>query len=317
VPTVEPITRLIFTGDIIPARCTYAKIEALGGDYTLPFQPLHDLLSGADITVGTLDSSISDVARPIGCTPTFNLAAPAAAAAGLRYAGFDVISHAANHIKDCGNANCGDAAMFETRDRLRAEGIEVAGTGKHLYEARAPVVVRRNGVSFAFLAYDDIATWYHATDTTAGAAPLDELTIAEDIANARKVAQVVVILPQWGVEYTASPSERQRTVARVAAAAGAGLVVGNHPHWVQAHEQVGETFVAYALGNFLFDQDWSIETQQGALLEVTFTGTRVTATRYIPVRIHDEYQPRLALPPESDAILDRIESASTPLVPIP
>ena len=28
-------------------------------------------------------------------------------------------------------------------------------------------------------------------------------------------------------------------------------------------------FVAYALGNFVFDQAWSLETQQGALLEVT------------------------------------------------
>src|SRR4029079_14351179 len=96
--------------------------------------------------------------------------------------------------------------------------------------------------------------------------------IAETVRPARKVADVVIIVPHWGVEYTAEPSDRQRDFARAAAAAGADMIVGNHPHWVQAHEQIGEVFVAYALGNFVFDQDWSLETQQGAMLAVTFTG---------------------------------------------
>lgn len=312
-PTVEPVTTLLFTGDLIPARCTLQRISDLGGDFTLPFQPLHDLLSTADITVGSLDATASDAGTPFGCTPTFSLAAPAAAIGGFAYAGYDVIAHAANHIKDCGIASCGDKAMFQTDANLRAAGIKPVGTGRNLFEARAPAVIERNGVYFAFLAYDDIAPYYHATATGAGAAPLDPATIAEDVANARKVANVVIIVPHWGIEYTAAPSARQREFARAAAAAGADMVVGNHPHWVQAHEQIGRTFVAYALGNFVFDQSWSLETQQGALLAVTFAGTRLTSTRYIAIHIHDQYQPRLADPPEAQQILDRIETASAAL----
>jgi len=313
-PTPEPVTHVLFTGDVIPARCTYAKVRALGGDWTLPFQPLHDILAGADITVGTLDSTVSDAGTPIGCVETFSLAGPAAAAEGLRYAGYDVISHAANHIKDCGVASCGDEAMLQTDANLRAAGILPVGDGVDLAAARAPVVVTRNGVRFAFLAYDDIADYYHATADAPGAAPMDAATVGEHIAAARAVADVVIVIPHWGIEYTAEPSQRQRDFARACAAAGADLVVGNHPHWVQAHEQIGKTFVAYALGNFVFDQDWSVETQQGALLDVTFTGTRVTATKYTPVRIHDEYQPRLAGPEEAAAIMRRIEDASAALV---
>jgi poly-gamma-glutamate synthesis protein (capsule biosynthesis protein) len=312
-PTVEPVTRLLFTGDVIPARCVYSKIEALGGDFSLPFRPLHALLSAADITVGTLDATASDAGVPFGCTPTFSLMAPAAAVDGLRYAGYDVISHAANHIKDCGQSACGDRAMFETDANLRSAGIKPAGTGRNLFEARAPQVVERNGVYFAFLAYDDIAPYYQAMADRAGSAPLDASTIAEDVANARKFADVVIIVPHWGVEYTASPSARQREFARAAAAAGADMIVGNHPHWVQAHERIGGTFVAYALGNFVFDQDWSLETQQGALLEATFTGKRLTSTRYLPVHIYDQYQPRLAEPGEAAQIIERIETASAAL----
>ena len=316
-PTVEPVTRLLFTGDLIPARCTYAKIESLGGDYTLPFQPLHDMLTSADITIGSLDATASDAGAPFGCVETFSLEAPAAAVTGFKYAGYDVMAHAANHIKDCGVSSCGDRAMFETDDNLRAAGIASVGTGRNTYEARAPQVVERHGVYFAFLAYDDIATYYQASADSAGSAPLDPATIADDVAAARKVANVVIIVPHWGVEYTADPSDRQREFARAAAAAGADMIVGNHPHWVQAHEQIGNTFVAYALGNFVFDQDWSLETQQGAVLEATFTGTRLTSTRYTPIHIYDVYQPRLADPAEAQQILDRIETASAKLVAAP
>jgi poly-gamma-glutamate capsule biosynthesis protein CapA/YwtB (metallophosphatase superfamily) len=316
-PTVEPVTRLLFTGDLIPARCTYARIMELGGDFTLPFQPLHDMLNAADITVGTLDATASDAGTPFGCTPTFSLAAPAAAVTGFEYAGYDVIAHAANHTKDCGIDACGDRAMFETDANLRAAGIKSAGTGRNLFEARAPQIVQRHGVSFAFLAYDDIATYYQAGDDTAGSAPLDPATIADDVANARKFANVVIIVPHWGVEYTADPSPRQREFARAAAAAGADMIVGNHPHWVQAHEQIGRMFVAYALGNFVFDQAWSLETQQGALLEATFTGARLTSAHYTAIHIYDQYQPRLADAAESQQILDRIETASAKLLDAP
>jgi poly-gamma-glutamate synthesis protein (capsule biosynthesis protein) len=311
-PTVEPVVRLLFTGDIIPARCTAAELEALG-DYTAPFRALGDTLRGADITAGSLDTTLAPSARPLGCMETFNLASPARAVEGLAYAGYDVITNAANHAKDCGAAACGDSALLETIDTLRFSGIQVAGSGADLAAARAPVVVERGGIYFAFLAYDDIAPWYHATPDAPGTAPLDFGTIAEDVANARKVANVVIVMPHWGIEYAAAPSERQRAFARTAVEAGADLVVGNHPHWVQAHEQIGGAFVAYALGNFVFDQDWSLETQQGAMLEVTFRGRRLTGTRYIPVHIYDNYQPRVAPPDEAWQILARIESASEAL----
>ncbi len=312
-PTVEPVTHLLFTGDIIPARCTYAKIMSLGGDFTRSYEPLHDMLNAADITIGTLDATASDAVTPFGCIETFSLGAPAAAVEGMRYAGYDVISHAANHIKDCGMTPCGDRAELETDDNLRAAGIAAVGSGPDLAHARAPVVVARNGVHFAFLAYDDIADYYHATADSPGSAPLDTTTIAEDVANARKVADVVIVIPHWGIEYTTPPSDRQREFARAAAAAGADMVVGNHPHWPQAHEVIGNTYVAYALGNFVFDQSWSLETQQGVLLDVTFTGKKATATRYTAIHIWDQYQPRLADAAESAQILGRIEAASAAL----
>ena len=133
------------------------------------------------------------------------------------------------------------------------------------------------------------------------------------MALAKSLADVVVVLPQWGVEYTADPTLRQRALAAAAVEAGADLVVGNHPHWVQAAEVVGDAFVAYALGNFVFDQTWSIETQQGAVLDAAFHGAQLKGIEYHPIRIVDLHQPVFAEPAEAQQILDRIWTASAAL----
>lgn len=300
------------TGDILPVRCALARMQALG-DLTHAFLPLAPWLADADITAGSLDASLSDANEPFGCTETFSLMAPSAAADGLSLSGFDVITVATNHVKDCGVSPCGDQAFFDTLENLRSRGIEPVGGGATLAEARTPAILTVKGVRFAFLGYDEIASYYHAEPGVPGTAPLDEGYLREDIAAAAAQADVVIVMPQWGIEYQAEPTDGQRQLAAVAAEAGADLVIGNHPHWVEAAEVIDGVFVAYALGNFVFDQDWSLETQQGAVLQAAFFGAQLKGIEYYPVHIYDEHQPRFADPEEAQQILDRIWNASATL----
>jgi poly-gamma-glutamate capsule biosynthesis protein CapA/YwtB (metallophosphatase superfamily) len=169
------------------------------------------------------------------------------------------------------------------------------------------------GVRFAFLGYDDIAPYYHAEPAAGGTAPLDEAYVREDVAAAAAQADVVIVMPHWGVEYTSDPTERQRTIASAAFESGATMVIGNHPHWVQAAQATHDTFVTYALGNFVFDQNWSLETQQGAVLEAAFHGSQLKGIEVYPVHIFDQNQPAFAGPDEARQILDRIWQASARL----
>jgi poly-gamma-glutamate capsule biosynthesis protein CapA/YwtB (metallophosphatase superfamily) len=311
--TSERPVRLLFTGDIIPARCVYAR-QLAAGDFRHAFLKIAPLLGSADITIGSLDASISDAGQAIGCVQTLDLLAPPQTVEGLVYAGFDVLTVATNHIKDCGRAApaC-DEALLDTVANLRAAGIATTGAGSNLQEAEQPAVVSVNGTRFAFLGYDDVASYYHAGEDSVGTAGLDASTLREAIAGARRIADVVVVLPHWGTEYTSTPTERQREMARAAVEAGATLVVGNHPHSVQAAEQIDGAFVAYALGNFVFDQNWSPETQEGVILEATFQGPRLVSTNFVPIHIQDMNQPMLAPPDEGRQILDRIDRASQAL----
>jgi len=306
----EPITRIIFTGDIIPGRCVAKKLLA-ANDFTLPYHYIGDTLRNADITVGSLDGSLTDRTAPImTCGISMNLVGPTRTVEGLSYAGFDLITIATNHIKDCGILGCGELAMFDTMETLARAEIKSVGGGKNLDDARQPVVIERNGIRFAFLGASEIYQTYAAAETTPGFALLNAEHITQDIARARTMAEVVIVLPHWGTEYVAAPNWGQYELAAKMIDAGADLVIGNHPHWVQSVEKFADNkVVAYALGNLVMDQEWSLETQQGALFEATFRGKKLEKWNLLPYHIYDGYQPRWTSSEETTMIFKRINAA--------
>ncbi len=308
-----PPVRITFTGDLIPTRCVYDRMRA-AGDWAAPFRALAGQLAAADLTVGSLDAAISDRAAPIGCRETYSLLAPPQVTAGLMLAGYDALTVATNHVKDCGAAGfCGDGPFLDTLANLRAAGVAPFGGGLTLAAARRPTVLTVGDTRFAFLGYDDIARHYHAGDASPGTAPLDPATLAEDILHALEDADAVIVLPHWGEEYTPHPTQRQRQAAQTAISAGATLVVGNHPHVVQAAGPLADGYVAYALGNFVFDQDWSTETMEGVVLETAWLGPRLVAVRFLPVRIEGRLQPVLLNERDGQPILRRIMDAAARL----
>jgi poly-gamma-glutamate synthesis protein (capsule biosynthesis protein) len=107
------------------------------------------------------------------------------------------------------------------------------------------------------------------------------------------------------------PEPVQRLVGRRLVGAGADLVVGGHPHWVQGLEVHRGRVIAHSLGNFVFDMDFMTQTQQGVVLEATFWGRRLQALRLVPYRMDASFAPRPAAPAEARDILGDVWSTST------
>jgi poly-gamma-glutamate synthesis protein (capsule biosynthesis protein) len=314
-----PEIHLLFTGDINPGRCVYQYAKE-ANDMALPYRPLADYLQGADITIGSLDAAISDYNPPVPCIETRNLLAPSVVAVGFQWAGFDVITVATNHVKDCGLIRgCDNESFFDTLANLRAAGVQPVGAGHNLAEATAPVIMTVHGVRFAFLGFSAIDRTLWATDTTPGTGPFTSEVYLDAIRRAKTEADVVIVLPHWGTEYSPRINWEQIKSARAMAEAGASLIVGNHPH----HVQGAETFpngavVAYALGNFVFDQTWSDGTryiQQGLMLRATFQGARLQSAELIPIHIYDDFQPRLAPADEAAYILQVVADSTEDMPP--
>jgi len=73
----------------------------------------------------------------------------------------------------------------------------------------------------------------------------------------------LIVSMHWGEEYKLINSLTQQRLAHKIIEAGADLIIGHHPHVVQNIEKYQGKLIYYSLGNFIFDQYFSPETQQG------------------------------------------------------
>jgi hypothetical protein len=310
-PTEIPITRILFTGIIVPARCVQAAIDE-NGNPNYPYEEVRDIIQAADLAVGTLNATISDFPPHTGCVRTYVLVGSANNADALKWAGFDVMSVATNHIKNCGITTCGDRAFFDTLANLRRVAILPVGAGANHAEAMRPVVAVIKGVRFGFVSLGQIEPMAFAGDDTPGIAILNEENIKIAIQAARRVSDVVIAMPHWGPEDMAVPSWIQRGLARELVDAGADIVVGNHTHVVQGIQEIDGIPVFYGLGNFVFDQDLR-DHQQGVILILTFHGKEYMGYELIPTHVDGDGRVHIAEPDEAAEIIQRIQEASAGL----
>jgi len=271
---------------------------------------VRDLLTSADLAIANFENPAPDVFRYHTHGTVFS--ANPKLIAGLADAGIDWVGIANNHIRDAGGIG-----ILQTIANLKAQGIASSGAGKNLAAARKPAILTAAGTKVAILAYDTIAKSYAASPTRAGSAQLTASAVRTDVARARAAgAGLVIVFPHWGTEYDRTPFAGQQALAHAAIDAGADLVIGNHAHWAGAVEIYDGKPIWYALGNFVFDQTWSIPTMEGITLELTFRGSMLVQARMHPHIILDKAQPNF-LDPTGDGrvVMGQIYDASKGMLP--
>ncbi len=305
-----PSYNVLFLGDVIQGRTVHKQMAA-AGDFQLPFRKVAPFTTAADLTLADNECNYSDtLPNPVDRDPlTFSFITKTAAVDGLKLAGVKGVSLANNH-----SMNTGRQGLLDTIDALDARGIIHTGAGKDLATAREPAIFIVKGVRIALLGYNGVTGHYEGAEQgVAGTVPLDMDLVTDDMAKAKQRADVVIPWFHWGVEYTAVPTFEQVRFARAAIDMGAAIVIGSHPHWVQATETYKGKQIIYSLGNFVFDQEWSSETKQGSMAELIFRGAAVVGVRLIPVLITNFSTPHIATPAEAAPIFARIWDATDTL----
>ena len=292
---------LLFVGDVMLSRGVGERMRS-ENDWTFPFQQIADTLAPADLTFGNLECPVSDRGR--NQHHLYSFRADPKVIEGLTRAGFDVMSIANNHIYDWGAP-----ALLDTQQRLRDAGILPVGAGANDLEAHYPVLIDCGGVKLAFLAYVNI----DPKDSTAapdkpGVAWLEPDRVMADVRFARPLADIVIVALHWGVEYATQPQREQVELARQMIDAGADLVVGGHPHVVQPLEEYHGRWIAYSLGNFVFDQK-APGTHRGLMLRVKLTEKQITEVAPIPIKIDKTFQALVA--PDEDSEGEAARSSRT------
>ena len=120
-------------------------------------------------------------------------------------AGIDWLSLANNHINDYGADGIKD-----TRRILSRYGIGFGGAGKDLEQARQVKFLDAGGTTVAIIPCLGIVRQYWAQPGSAGATPCLDRHLVPDIRQAAREADVVIVYPHWGVEYTRKPLPSMR-----------------------------------------------------------------------------------------------------------
>jgi len=301
------VRTLIGTGDVIPARLV--NVAATNRhDFLWPFRPTADYVKNADVTFINLESPLL-----AGCSTRSTgmvFCGDTRFVDGLTAIGTKVANLANNHV----NAGPDTQATAALLQQHSIQAVTNLGP---------PVILDVKGLKFAFVGCNAVT----------GGPPVDREALKAVIQHARSQADVVVVQFHWGKEYERQPMTAAGVapddpieLGHLAVDAGADLVVGNHPHWVQGVEVYNGHLITYAHGNYVFDQvncypgigaDYrtycSDDTRTSVIGTYTFVDNHLVAATWKPTYIDTNLQTQWADADRAAQVLKTMEDASVTL----
>lgn len=284
-------------GDLNVTNSVINAGVAVGGyNYTRAFMDVASTLSDADLTVLNLEGNICG--EPYGSDTT---SAPRELLEGLRNAGVDLIQMA----NSC-TINNGLIGLTSTLQTIRAAGLEPVGafaSESEFQQSKGYTITEAQGVKVAFVAftkglggrglpagndnlvnilYEDYASTYDKIDRT-------RITSVLKAVEAEK-PDITIALLHWGSEYNDDISDTQKSIVNLMKKQGVDVIIGTHPHTVQAieYDALAGTLVAYSLGDFFGDASRG-GTNYSIILDLEITKdsstgtTKVTNYSYTPI----------------------------------
>lgn len=251
----ESVATLLTVGDIMLGRNVEALMRKQGNDY--PFEAIYQFFRGIDVVFANLEGSIPErhVPTPSGSTRfSFISLTPQI----LRKHGLRLVSLANNHALDHGAIG-----FAHTKEVLADARIDVVGHPTDVSEV-AIVTKEIRGQEVTWIGFNG---FYHGFDESESI----ELVTTQ----AADADRFVIITIHWGDEYQLRANRKQRELAHAFIDAGADLVIGHHPHVVQNVEVYKDRAIFYSLGNFIFDQYFSRETQEGLAVGIEVQDKKV------------------------------------------
>ena len=271
---------IIFFGDAMQHKAQFDQAKKLGTEsnpynYDDCFTLLSPALKDADYSVVNLE-------LPLGGGPDYSgypmFSAPDSYAKALKDAGFQLFLTANNHCLDRH-----DNGLRRTLDVLDSMKVDHIGTYRNAAERSrlVPFVKEINGMKVGFLNYTYGTNGIKINDGTE-VSYIDKEKMKQDIAAIRNAgAEIIVVMPHWGVEYKLNEHSTQRDLANFLMKEGVDIIIGGHPHVVQPMKVVTDSvsgnrqLVVYSLGNLISNMT-TPNTRGGALVRVTIERDKST-----------------------------------------
>ncbi|MFF7991454.1 CapA family protein [Kitasatospora xanthocidica] len=316
-PRPDATITVAFAGDVHFEGRTEARLAVQPPEPALG--PISRTLADADLSVLNLETAITGRGAPEPKLYTFRTSPKALSA--LKDSGVDVVSMANNHAVDFGADG-----LTDTLAAKDSSPIPVIGVGRNATEAYAPYVTTVRGVKVAVVAASQVEDltnqkWRAGANKPGIASALDVPALVKAVEAAKRQAPVVLVYLHWGEEGKACPTSAQTAVAKKLATAGATAVVGTHAHTMVGSGMLGNTYVGYGFGNFLWygTSNYPNSNETGVTTLTLTADGKVAGEAFAPATIDDKGVPEPVTGAAAEAALKRRDGlrGCTGLTPAP
>lgn len=269
VPKPDPVvvggeSRILMAGTTFWGRRTnkLARVSELGVEY--PFSQLATLeREKYDVWVAGLECPITNNGHTdydeytlykFNCDPDYLSEAAK---------WFDVFGLGNNHTD-----NRGEAGFLETKQNLDEVGIQYFGSYGYTDGVNNCSVL---ALPIRVLFDDGVEEERKMPMAFCSAMGVFGIPTEAVFTNIAKYAEVLptIVMPHMGVEYQPNADNLRTKLYRKMIDYGADMVIADHPHWVQNSEAYMGKLIVYSMGNFMFDQNTSVEVARSAAIDAT------------------------------------------------
>ena len=314
------VIHLAAAGDLnITDRVVWSGQSGAVYDYTNAFMDVAPIFSEADLALLNFEGNL--YGQPYG---TATVSAPQELMVALKNAGIDLVQMA--------NTTAiynGVSGLQTTLANIRSAGIEPVGaysSNSEFNRNNGYTICEVQGLKLAFVAFtkgfgglglpagsEDCVNLlyedYYENYETLNTAKINKVLKA---VSAEKPDLVIGLL-HWGSEFNDAISDTQERIANLMKKNGVDVIIGTHPHLVQAmeYDEASGFFCAYSLGDFYGNGNRS-GTAYSIILDLEITKnydtgeTRVTDYSYTPIYTLQETDC-----PDNQRRVVRLETAMT------
>lgn len=291
--------KFLICGDVCPTETNRSlfeqrNVKQLVGDLIPVFESV-------DYKTINLECVLTKTNNPIfKCGP--NLKETPECINGIAALGVDLVSMANNHILDYG-----EEGLRDTLEAVQSNNLDWIGIGENSKKAKRIFYKKLKDRKVAFIAICE-KEFSGATMNTAGANLFDPFETIDDIEEAKRNAEYVIVFYHGGKEYVQYPSPNLQKICRAMIKRGADYVFCQHSHCVGCYEKYLEGYIVYGQGNFIFDHSNHPMWQTGLLIKVLLDEKK--NIEFIPIRKKQECVD-LAVGADGETILKEFHARSS------
>jgi len=263
-PILKPV-KILFVGDLMLDRyvADLDRRKGIGYFFDKIIQSDKNFFSGYDLVSANLEGAVTNNGEHYSPVNGNDFAFLPENVSSLKKYNFNFFNIANNHLYDQG-----EKGYQETKQNLDSLKFDYSGCPDRMV---GDCSVKILNISEKKIGMVGASMVYGVFDTE---------KLKKQIQDLKSKTDFIVVNIHWGAEYAHNYNKVQQKTAHELIDAGADIIVGHHPHVVQGVEIYKNHPIFYSLGNFIFDQYFSSDTQEGLSLGMNYSSEKLEINLY-------------------------------------